>query len=186
MEKGDVWLRMNVMLVPPDIVADLEAGNGMTVTDATDAVLNGAGVVKFALADDTFNDFPDQASDPGTGNWPYLPGTYVPINPTTMEPLLGSELDNHGDLVPVGVDNNGAGNVGDWGGFFPDLDLAAYTDYGFLVQLQTFFDTDGQEELYIVGGLLPGSPPGVIPEPVTMLAVLGCLGAVGAYLRRRF
>ncbi len=160
----DIWIRARVILVKPDAVDPVDGLDALLGLEAYEVnniidpliAANDPGVVVFNLSDTIFLDFP------GSPNWVYLPGIYQ---------TEGFTANNNGDAAR-----------GDWGGFFPGLDLTQYTDYGMFVEVQTLFDNDGQEEVYIVGGM---SGEYVIPEPVTLFAVLAGVGGLGAYIRRR-
>ena len=159
----DIWIRGRIILVKPDAVGGLGSLIGLTaqgVNNIIDPLIaaNDPGVVVFNLSDTIFGDFP------GSPNWVYLPGNY--------------------QIEGFTADNNGAGNNGDWGGFCPGLDLTQYTNYGMFVELQTLFDNDGQEEVYIVGGIGGETPP-VIPEPVTLLGVFVGIAGLAGYIRKR-
>ncbi len=160
----DLWIRARLILVKPDAVDPVDGLDALLGLEAYEVnsiidpliAASDPGVVVFNLSDTVFLDFP------GSPNWAYLPGTYQ------AEGFI--------------ADNNGDAARGDWGGFCPGLDLTQYTDYGMFIEMQTLFDNDGQEEIYIVGGMYGEY---VIPEPVTLFAVLAGVGGLGAYIRRR-
>lgn len=158
--RQDIWLRGRLILVHPDVIPGGTGLNGLLgltaaqVNDIIDPLIASGdpGVVVFNLSDTIFGDFP------GTPNWVYLPGVY--------------------QIEGLTADNNADAARGDWGGFIPDLDLTRYTDYGMFVEVQTLFDNDGQEEVYIVGGY-------IIPEPGTLFAVFAGVSGLCMYIRRR-
>jgi len=156
----DIWIRARLILVKPaavDPVDGLDALLGLEAYEVNNIIdpLIAAGDPGVVVFNLSDTIFGDF---PGSPNWVYLPGEYQ---------IEGFTADNNGDAAR-----------GDWGGFCPDLDLTQYTNYGMFVEVQTLFANDGQEEVYIVGGY-------IIPEPVTLLAVLAGVGGLGAYIRRR-
>lgn len=159
----DIWIRARMILVKPDAVDPVDGLDALLGLEAYEVnniidpliAANDPGVVVFNLSDTIFLDFP------GSPNWVYLPGIYQ---------TEGFTADNNGDAAR-----------GDWGGFSPSLDLTQYTDYGMFIEVQTLFDNNGQEEVYIIGGMNAD----VIPEPVTLFAVLAGVAGLGAYIRRR-
>jgi len=203
----DIWLRSRLILVPPSAIpGGLGALNGLPATqvnalidplvqpavpgipnppgpyDYMPSVDPVSGVVTFYFRDTVFNDFPDAAGNAShptwTNNWSYLPGLYDPTAFLTLPP----------DYFPPGTDttvnNNGSGAFADWGGYFPRLDLSLYSDYAFFFELQSLYNNNGFEEMYIVGGLPLQQPP--IPEPVTMAGLLLGIGSVVGYARKRW
>ncbi len=158
----DIWIRGRIILVKPDAVGGLGSLLGLTaqgVNGIIDPLIAAGdpGVVVFNLSDTIFGDFP------GSPNWVYLPGIYQ---------TEGFTADNNGDAAR-----------GDWGGFCPSLDLTQYTDYGMFIEVQALFDNDGQEEIYIIGGM--GGGEEIIPEPVTLLGVFVGIAGLAGYIRRR-
>jgi len=197
----DIWLKGRVILLNPAAIpanpdtgkTGLDALLGMTAAQVDSLVAGlvpnlpppnesapppsdfapggNASALVFYYRESTFNDYPDQAFNSThsyTNNWAWLPGIYVVTE----------------DGNTYTADNNGQGSRGDWGGYFPDMDLSLYPDYAFLLEIQAKFDNDGQEELYIIGGM-PRPPSNVIPEPLTLVAVSAGLAGLVRYARRR-
>jgi hypothetical protein len=159
----DIWVRGRVLVVDAGAINAATGGTGGAdelkgmepedVEDTIDWIATNmpGGLSVFTLVDDVFLDYPP--------DWVYLPGTYA---------IEGYEARNNKDA-----------HKGDWGGYFPAMDLSApgVQDDAFLVEFQTIFDNNGQEEVYIVGGF--------IPEPLTAAGVLIGVGGLLGYLRRR-
>jgi hypothetical protein len=197
----DIFLRGKLFLVDPSILPT----DGTLSPAQVDAAIAGAlssQIRQFNFLDNGTSGLPPSVTeldDPllsGDDNaWVLLPGEFDPDGPGTTF---------------TEVDNNGAGNNADWGGFLLDgsnpLNLrdvlandgltAVGSNWLFIVEFQALADNNGKEEAYILGALMQpggtngggtngGDPNGAVPEPTTAaLGLLAC-GALAMTMRRR-
>ncbi len=156
----DIWLRGRVILVNPTGIPGGATGLIGLMPSQVNAIIDPL----IAAADPrvaVFNMYDNFFNDFPPG-WVYLPGIY--------------------EIEGIVVDNNVGGNEADWGGYFPTMDLSVYPDWLFFVELQAEFDNNGKEEGYIIGGV---GRSYIIPEPLTIVAVLGGVGGLAGYVRKR-
>jgi hypothetical protein len=84
--------------------------------------------------------------------------------------------------LPVTFDNNLGSGKADYVAYAPTMSLADWTGKGylFLLDFRLAGLRGGFEELYLTGSFVPGNP---VPEPATMLMMLG--GLLGLGVRRK-
>lgn len=174
----DIFLWARLILVDPSVTL-----SGLTAAQVDAAVaaaiLSGDATVFSFLDDPALPNGPEAL--PGGSGYVLLPGVFDPdFDPDPLSPFQP-------------VDNNGAGNNADWGGYIAGLDLNDFLGYSFLVDLRASFNNNGKEEAYILGGLAgpddddddDDDDPGV-PEPLTAgLSLISAAGLGLAAMRRR-
>lgn len=197
----DIFLRGKLFLVDPSVLAT-DGTLSPAQVDAAIAAALSSQVRQFTFFDNGLSGLPPAVTtldDPLLSGdddmWVLLPGDFDPDGPGTTF---------------AEVDNNGAGNEADWGGYLLDgatpLNLrdvlandgltAVEDDWLFILQLQALADNNGKEEAYILGALMDppggtnggtsGEPPnGAVPEPTTAALGLLVCGALAMSMRRR-
>ena len=191
----DIFLRGRLFLLDPfaldpsgdPVAAGMEPGAINTVINSI--VDTGSSEIRtFKFLDDPLNIPNFSEDDPLLPNdddqWVLLPGLFDPDGPlTTFEP----------------VNNNGAGNEPDWGGYLLDggfpMNLRSVKaddgttdvedDWLFMLELHALGDNNGKEEAYLLT-VLDQAPLSEIPEPLTLWTGLASLVAVGFSLQRRY